>query len=124
MRIFRNITLVIIVIFYAIAGINHFWHPKGYIKIIPAYIPHPSFMNILSGLCELIFSVMMIFPASRPLAGWLIIAMLTAFLPVHITMVYDAPMRLGKLEVTPFIAWARLLLQPVLMYWAWWSTRV
>jgi hypothetical protein len=39
-------------------------------------------------------------------------------------MVYDAPMKVGKLEVTPFIAWARLLLQPVLMYWAWWSTRI
>lgn len=124
MQIFRNISIVILVIFYAIAGINHFWHPRGYIKIIPDYIPYPSLMNIISGACELIFSLMMIFPATRPLAGLLIVAMLAAFLPVHITMVYDAPMKVGKLEVTPFIAWVRVLLQPVLMYWAWWSTRV
>lgn len=123
MQIFRNISLVIIVIFYTIAGINHFWHPKGYIKIIPAYIPFPFAINLISGTCELIFSAMVIFPTTRPIAGWLIVAMLMAFLPVHISMIYDAPLKVGNLKVTPFIAWARLLLQPLLMYWAWWSTR-
>ena len=124
MRIFKSITLVIIVIFYIIAGANHFIHPDGYLKIIPKYIPYPIVMNLVAGACEIIFGILMIFTATRPAAGWLIILMLAAFMPVHITMAFDAPLKVGNLWVTPLWAWARILFQPVLMFWAWWSTRV
>jgi hypothetical protein len=50
--------------------------------------------------------------------------MLIAFLPVHIQMVRDAPFLLGNLHVSPLIAWIRLVvLQPLLILWAWWYTR-
>lgn len=124
MRTFKTITLVLIVIFYAVAGANHFIHPDGYLKIMPRYIPYPSVMNIISGAFEIIFAVMLIFPVTRPAAGWLIILMLAAFMPVHFTMAFDAPLKVGSLWVTPAWAWARILFQPVLMYWAWWSSRV
>ncbi|MBB5396147.1 hypothetical protein HDC91_002196 [Mucilaginibacter sp. AK015] len=38
-------------------------------------------------------------------------------------MIIDAPVNLGSLTVTPAIAWVRLLLQPVLMLWAWWHSK-
>jgi hypothetical protein len=50
--------------------------------------------------------------------------MLIAFLPVHISMIGDAPLQLGSLTVTPFIAWVRLVvLQPLLILWALWYTK-
>ncbi len=124
MRIFKTVTLVILIVFYAGAGANHFIHPDGYLKIIPGYIPFPKAVNFISGACELIFGMMMIFPQTRPLAGWLTVIMLAAFMPVHFTMAFEAPLKVGSLWVTPMWAWARILFQPVLMYWAWWSTRV
>ncbi|MGZ3943985.1 MAG: DoxX family protein [Mucilaginibacter sp.] len=124
MPVFKKISLVILILFYLVAGINHFRSPDSYMRIIPHYIPYPAVMNILAGCSELIFAVGLIFSKTRRLAAWGIILMLVAFLPVHIGMIGDAPLKLGDLLVTPLIAWIRLVaLQPLLILWAWWYTR-
>jgi uncharacterized membrane protein len=121
---FKTISLVMQVIFYLVAGINHFYNPQSYYHIIPHYLPYPILINILAGCFELLFSLMLIFPKTRVLAAWGIILMLIAFLPVHISMISDAPLKLGDLTVTPLLAWVRLIiLQPLLILWAWWYTR-
>jgi uncharacterized membrane protein len=66
---------------------------------------------------------MLIRPKNRKVASYGIILMLIAFLPVHINMIIDAPLKLGSLTVTPANAWIRLLLQPVLVLWAWWHRK-
>ena len=123
MRIFKNISLAILVIGYLVAGANHFIHPQSYYRIIPPYLPFPVILNILAGFFEVLFSLILIRPKIRKVASYGIILMLIAFLPVHITMLIDAPIILGSLTVTPTIAWIRLLLQPVLMLWAWWHRK-
>jgi len=105
---------------YMVAGINHFVNPDGYIRIIPGYLPYPQALNYLAGICEIIFGAMLIFPAARNTAIILLILMLAALLPVHITMLQQAPMWLGKLHVTTSIALIRLFLQPLLMFWLAW----
>lgn len=123
MSLLKKISLVVLVIGYLIAGINHFIHPAGYIHIIPSYIPFPDLMNTLAGCFEVLFAILLIFLKTRSIAAWGIILMLAAFLPVHIQMVMDAPFKLGIWLITPLIAWVRLLLQPVLMLWAGWHVR-
>jgi uncharacterized membrane protein len=118
----KLISLLILIVGYTAAGINHFIHPEGYLRIIPNYLPYHHALNILAGVCELAFGLMLIFKDTRKWGAWLLVLLLAAFLPVHITMLLDAPMQLGSLKVTPLIAWIRLLLQPVLMLWAWWHT--
>lgn len=120
MKTLKKFSLFFLITGYIIAGINHFVHPDGYIKIIPHYLPYPVVLNSLAGICEITFAILLIFPATRNWGAWLIILMLAAFLPVHITMLQQAPMQLGKLHVTPLLAWIRLLLQPVLMLWVGW----
>ena len=114
------------VIFYLVAGFNHFYNPPSYLKMIPDYIPFPKIINLMAGFFELWFAIMLIFTKTRTVAAWGIILMLMAFLPVHIQMVEDAPFLLGgSITVTPFIAWVRLVvLQPLLILWARWYTRV
>jgi uncharacterized membrane protein len=120
----KKIGLIILVIFYLVAGANHFYHPASYYRIIPPYIPWQQTANLLAGFFELWFAIMLIFEKTRKLAAWGIILMLLAFLPVHISMIGDAPLKLGNLTVTPFIAWVRLIvLQPLLILWAWWYTK-
>jgi uncharacterized membrane protein len=124
MLVLKKVSLVILVVFYLVAGFNHFYNPGSYLHIIPHYIPHPILVNILAGCFELLFGTLLIFPKTRPMAAWGIILMLLAFLPVHISMIGDAPLQLGGLTVTPFIAWIRLvILQPLLILWAWWYTK-
>lgn len=112
-----------LIIGYLLAGINHFVHPAGYLSIIPSYIPFPKLMNALAGGFEVLFALMLAPLKTRPVAAWGIILMLIAFLPVHIDMLSRAPFMLGHIRVTPLLAWARLLLQPVLMVWAGWYRR-
>ncbi|MBW4890974.1 DoxX family protein [Mucilaginibacter sp. HMF5004] len=114
--------LVILVLFYLLAGMNHFRMPGTYVRIIPSYLPNPALLNILSGICEIVFAVLYIFPATRQLAAWGIMAMLIAFLPVHIDMILHAPVMLGNFKVTPLIAWLRIPLQALFILWAWWCS--
>ena len=124
MSILKTISLVILIIFYLVAGINHFRNPGSYLRIIPNYFPYKVTINLVSGFFEIAFALMLIFPQTRPYAAWGIIFLLVAFLPVHITMIGDAPLRLGKFTVTPLIAWVRLIiLQPLLILWAWWYVK-
>lgn len=123
MRIIKNISLSILVLLYLLAGLNHFIHPEGYIRIIPPYIPLPVIANYLAGAFEILLALLMIRPKTRKVASWGLILLLAAFLPVHISMLLDAPLQVGALMVTPVIAWIRLLLQPVLMLWAWWHRK-
>jgi len=121
MKLLKKISLLILIIGYLVAGVNHFYNPPSYWHIIPSYIPYPHLVNILAGIFEILFSLMLISPKTRHLAAWGIIVMLLAFVPVHIDMVIRAPFLLGNsIIVTPLIAWLRLVFfQPLLILWAW-----
>lgn len=124
MQILKKVGLIILVIFYLVAGFNHFYNPNSYYHIIPHYLPYPVVINILAGCFEILFGLLLIWSKTRSYAAWGIILMLIAFLPVHISMIGDAPLKLGNLTVTPFIAWVRLvILQPLLILWAWWYVK-
>ena len=100
---------------YIVAGINHFIHPLFYVKIMPAYFPMPLQLVYISGICEILLGVLVLFQKTRKIAGWLIIAMLVAFLPVHIQMLIDNYVKGG---IIFWISVVRLPLQFALIYWA------
>lgn len=115
---------MIMIAFYIIAGINHFRNPLSYYRMIPDYLPYPVLINLSAGCFELLFGLLLILPKTRSVAAWGIILMLIAFLPVHITMIGNTPLKLGDLAVTPFMAWVRLIiLQPLLILWAWFHVK-
>jgi uncharacterized membrane protein len=122
MHIIKKISLVLLITGYVAAGINHFRVPAFYISIIPSYLPFHNILNTLAGICEITFGLMLIFKPTRKFAARGIILMLIAFLPVHIGML-GGYTQIGATHVQPIWAWARLILQPVLIAWAWWYTR-
>ena len=121
----KKVLLVVQIIFYLAAGLNHFRDPASYILIIPMYFPHPALLNIIAGVCEMGFAVLLMFEVTRKWGAWGIVLLMIAFIPVHVQMVTDAPFVLGGTwTVTPLIAWIRLIiLQPLLILWAWWYTK-
>ena len=124
MKILKKLSLIILIAGYFLAGVNHFYNPVSYYRIIPHYLPFPVVLNALSGFFETMLALLMIRPKTRKVASYGIILMLVAFIPVHIQMIIDAPFLLGGTRtVTPLIAWVRLLLQPVLILWAWWHRK-
>jgi uncharacterized membrane protein len=118
-----KISLIIMSIFYIAAGTNHFVNPRAYFKLMPAYLPAHETLNYTAGIAEIVGGILLFFPVTRSLAAWGIMAMLIAFLPAHIYMIQEAPIKLGSIIITPFIAWIRIPLQFVLIYWAYQFTK-
>ena len=118
----KKIALFLLIIFYIIAGINHFWHAKFYYPIIPPYFqPWAYHLNFIVGLAEISLAVMMAFAFSRKLAAIGIIVMLVAFIPTHIYFIQIGSCVPNGLCVPAWIGWARLLIiHPILIAWAWW----
>lgn len=108
-----------LLLFYILAGVNHFYNPSFYLPLIPPYLPNPEWINIASGIAEIALGVGLIFPVTRRMAVFGILFMLIAFLPAHIWLIQEDGC-VGELCVSPWIAWVRLLVvHPLLMYWAW-----
>lgn len=123
MSVIKKISLVLLVLLYFLAGINHFRSAAAYISIIPPYFPAPKLLNTLAGCAELIFALMLIFKKTRIYAVYGIIFMLIIFTTVHIYMIQIAPLKLGSFIVSKTVAWIRLPLQLVLIAWAYWHRK-
>ncbi|MEP7080635.1 MAG: MauE/DoxX family redox-associated membrane protein [Ginsengibacter sp.] len=119
----KKISLILMILLYVGAGINHFWHPQFYYSIIPPYIPDHYLANILAGISEITLGILLIFPASRKWAAYGIICMLIVFFTVHIYMIQKGGCMNEKVCIALWKAWARLLFQPVLIVWAWWNRK-
>lgn len=119
----RNVSLVVLILVYVGAGINHFWHPEFYYSIMPPYIPNHSIANMAAGVSEISLAIFLIFRSTRKFAAYLIIAMLIIFIPVHIYMIQKGGCMNELVCIPLWKAWLRLFLQPVLILWAWWHRK-
>lgn len=77
-------------------------------------------MVFISGVCEVLLAMLLLIPATRKIAAWGIILLLIAVFPANIqmTIIYirnDNPYA--------WVAVFRLLLQPVLIFWAYGFTK-
>jgi uncharacterized membrane protein len=119
-RLLKKGSLILLSALYIGAGINHFWHPKSYLAIIPPYLPKPDWINIASGLLEIIAGVLVIFPYTRKTGTYLIIILLIAFIPAHIYLIQMKGCVSRYLCTSELFAWIRLFpFQFILMWWAW-----
>jgi uncharacterized membrane protein len=121
----KRALLYVMAFLYVLAGFNHLVSPDFYVAIIPPDLPNPEWLNLLSGLAEIVLGVFLLEPRVRALAAWGIIALLIAVFPANL---YVASQNLGGPDFSPgagnaFANWARLPLQFVFVAWAWWYTR-
>ena len=101
---------------YIAAGINHFRVPRIYTRMIPPFLPAPKTLNIISGLAEIVFGILLCIPQFSAYGAWGIIALLIAVFPSNVYMYTHEKASLGLPK------WMRLLrlpLQLMLIYWAW-----
>jgi uncharacterized membrane protein len=107
--------------FFIGAGVNHFAMPRPYRQIVPPPLQGQAKLIVeLSGVAELAGGVGVLVPATRRLAGVWLIAVLAAVFPANLYMA-SAPGRFKRLP--RWALYARLPLQPLMMWWAWRATR-
>jgi uncharacterized membrane protein len=114
----RKISLLLMILLYTVAGVNHFVNPQAYISIIPHYFPRPDLINIAAGIFELILGLLLIPKSTRNVACISIIIMLIAFIPAHIYMIQKAAIHPGIYSIKWWIVLLRLVAgQAVLIWW-------
>lgn len=109
--------LAILMIF---AGTMHFANTAFFLKIMPPYLPLHRELVLLSGAFEIVLGVLLLIPRFSRLAAFGIMALLIAVFPANIYLYQNQ-------EIVPAsstIHLLRLLLQGVLVLWAFWHTRM
>jgi uncharacterized membrane protein len=94
-KILPKIAVVVLGLFYILAGSNHFINPCFYLPLIPDYFPSHSLLNYASGVAEVLAGIAVLIPSTRKHGCNAILC------------------------VPAWVAWVRLLvIHPLLIYWA------
>lgn len=119
--IYKKVSLWLQSLLYMAAGINHLVSPDSYLAMIPPYVPYKYEVNILVGTIELSLGILLILlKKQRQIIVAGIILLLLAVFPAHIYHVQMNGNIPGfKLVIPVWSAWVRILLQFVLIWWAW-----
>jgi uncharacterized membrane protein len=113
-----TLSLVVLALIFCGAGITHFVTPAAFVRIVPAWLPAPALLVLVSGVAEIAGGIGLLLPATRVAAGWGLIALLIAVFPANVRMLQMAH------ETHASALWQALLvlrlpLQPLLIYWVW-----
>ena len=116
----KNISRLVLALFFLTAGLLHFLRPDGFVRIVPPYLPNPLLLVHLSGAAEIAGALGLLVPATRRWAAWGLVALLLAVFPANVYMLQTGG---AGLSVPEWALWLRLPLQLVLIAWAWWVRR-
>jgi uncharacterized membrane protein len=102
------------------AGLNHFAMPRPYRRIVPPGIGDPALLVAVSGVAEVAGGLGVLVPATRRLSGLGLAALLIAVFPANLHMALN-PEEFRR--IPRWALYARLPLQPLMMWWALRTTR-
>jgi uncharacterized membrane protein len=103
------------------AGVNHFAMPRAYRRIVPPSLKGSAGAVVAaSGVAEIACGFGVLLPWTRRAAGVGLIALLAAVFPANLYMA-RSPREFPK--IPRWALYARLPLQPLMMWWAWSATR-
>jgi len=123
MSTLKRVLLWLMALAYIFAGFNHLMNPAFYLAIMPPELPNPEWLNVLSGLAEIVLGVYVLEPRTRVLAAWGIIALLIAVFPANLYVALENVGAEGPGSGAGAGNWVRIPFQAVFIVWAWWYTR-
>jgi len=107
-------------LFMIYGGVNHILKPLFYLPFVPNFFPFRETIVFLSGLLEILVGVGLFIPLFRQWSAWIVLAMMLAFLPIHIWDIFRSDPAIGShaaaLIRAPFqlifIAWSAWIACP------------
>ena len=118
----RTLLRTLLAVGMALVGVMHFAQPAGFVAIVPAYLPAPYALVMISGFFEILGGVGLLVPRVRRTASQGLIALYVAVFPANVNMAMNH-LSLGATQVPTLLLWLRLPLQGVLILLAWWVGR-
>ena len=117
----KKITMFLMSFFYISVGTNHFLNPEWFTQIVPPVLAKIDLELVyLSGVCEILFGVLLLIEKTRNIAAWGLIATLAAVFPANI---YLAQTNGFAMDTTSAIAWYRLPFQSLFIVLAYWHRK-
>ena len=120
--IIKSFLIIISSIFYVIVGIKHFIEPEYFLSIVPPYLPYHLDLVYISGLFEILFGLLILFPKYRYYGAIGLILLLIAVFPANIYLAQSKEAQ-EAIGATQEIATWRLPIQGVLILIAYFIRR-
>jgi uncharacterized membrane protein len=99
---------------FTAAGTLHFVRPRMYEEIMPGYLPAHHELVLASGAAEIASGLAVLHPRTRRVGGLCLAATLAAVFPANVHMALH-PDRYPDFAAA--LLWARLPIQPLLVWW-------
>tara|TARA_B100000212_G_C27271578_1_gene489002 strand:+ start:244 stop:618 length:375 start_codon:yes stop_codon:yes gene_type:complete len=120
--IIKSFLIIISSIFYVIVGIKHFIEPEYFLSIVPPYLPYHLELVYISGLFEILFGLLILFPKYRYYGAIGLILLLVAVFPANIYLAQSKEAQ-EAIGASQEIATWRLPIQGVLIWIAYFIRR-
>jgi len=115
----RKVGLLLLVLLFLLAGINHFNNPNFYVSIIPPYLPLRYELSYITGFFEILGAVCILFSKTRKLSGYGLVLLLIAIFPANIHMAMHPEYFPDYSALSLYL---RLPLQLIFIAWVYWAT--
>ena len=119
----RTVLRWVLAVFYFTAGVIHLVRPAPFLTILPAWVPAPEAVVLWTGVAEILGSVGLVQPFSRPIrqaAGWGLALYALCVWPANINhFALDMAKADGGLGLGYHVP--RMFAQPVIIWLALWA---
>jgi uncharacterized membrane protein len=113
----------VMAVFYFTAGVIHLRSPQGFLPIVPEWVPYPLQVVLLTGVAEIMGAIGLMIPRLRWLAGLMLALYAVAVFPANIKHAMEGIALAGSQQGLGYHI-PRLMLQPVLVWWALFAGKV
>ncbi len=113
----RAIARWLLTIAYLAVGALHLMRPETFLAIMPDWVPFPLQTVQITGVCEILGAIGLTIPRLRWLSGVMLAAYAVCVFPANIHHALDS-VAIGGTTLGWSYHGPRLLLQPVIVWWA------
>jgi uncharacterized membrane protein len=113
----RALALVLLAVFYTVAGYFHLTSPETFVRVTPAWVPFPNGVILMTGLAEISGVVALLIPRTRKFGA--------VALSIYAICVYPANVAHAVQDLSgPHhgLRWLyhapRLFVQPLIVWWS------
>ena len=104
-------------VFYGVAGVVHLSSPAAFLPIMPAVIPFPEAVIVVTGVCEIAGAFGLLTRRWRWWAGVMLAVYAVAVFPANLKHAFLG-VNVPQLPSSWWYHGPRLLAQPILVWWA------
>ena len=120
MLTWKNLGLAVVFLWFMVGGVMHFVDPDFFVAIMPPWIGWHLEIVYISGVFEILGAIGILLPRLRQLAGNCLILLVLCVTPANIHMWLNPQLFPDVPEAFLSI---RLVVQVLLLWCIWWSTR-